>query len=409
MTKLGLVGFSKNETFVVQHLLSPYKIELVEGEDMVDMMIYKKGSSELSKNSLQTRMESIKSMKPDDNQTSKHFGRAVEIDPDLLGECSKIIEKVMNPHIALRYSIATRLPFAYNLFPSRIRNRFLRKHTVSADLSQHLAVQMARKTLVDELHEKGLQLLRRKPASMLITHDVDTEQGLQRAPALKSVEDDLGIQSIWFLPSNEYSIPKRIAGELKKRSMIGSHDFKHDGKLIHIKQPSDAARRLMESKVKLEEIFEQPVVYFRSPLLQFSRKITSALKQAGYTHDFSVPCWEPIYPSTMNGFGIESAQSFEIDGITETPVTLFQDHQVLYLLGMSVDDAIDLWLEQAKLIRSLDGDIVLLIHPDYEFSRDLAAYRRLLVSLSEAGANYSLLPRGEMVDESETSESVMSG
>jgi hypothetical protein len=50
---------------------------------------------------------------------------------------------------------------------------------------------------------------------------------------------------------------------------------------------------------------------------------------------------------------------------------------------MNTREAIKFWVEQAKLIRSFDGDIVLLVHPDYAFSRDLGDYRKLLESLTQ--------------------------
>jgi hypothetical protein len=369
----------------VRHLLCPYEVEVVEGEDGSDLLIYRVSRSDLKRPSIPAQGQ----FAANNNRNLEYLGgRSVEMSSDLIRECSKILEGVLYPQVGLRYSIVTRLPFGYHMIPSGVRDRFLRNHKLDTDLSRHLAVEKARMALIHSLDQIGLRLLRKKPPSVLITHDIETEKGLRRATALKSVEDELGIQSIWFLPSDEYPITRRIAAELAEGSVIGSHDVKHDGKLIHIGKLADATRRLRESKIRLEEIFEQSIVCFRSPLLQFSLKIASALKEAGYCCDFSVPCWEPIHPSTMSGFGIESTQSFEIEGVIETPLTLFQDHQVLYLLGMNVDRAVNLWLEQAKLIRSFDGDIVLLIHPDYAFSRALVAYRKLLISLLEMRVNH---------------------
>ena len=135
--------------------------------------------------------------------------------------------------------------------------------------------------------------------------------------------------------------------------------------------------------MRLEETFEQNVECFRSPLLQFSETIVAALAESGYKFDFSIPCWEPAHPSTLGGFGIELAQPFEIHGVVETPLTLFQDHQVLSVLGMTPNEALELWVEQANLVRSLGGDIVLLIHPDYAFSWELRKYKQLLAALLE--------------------------
>jgi hypothetical protein len=85
----------------------------------------------------------------------------------------------------------------------------------------------------------------------------------------------------------------------------------------------------------------------------------------------------------MSGFGIESIQPFQIDGILEFPLTLFQDHQLLNVMRMSTSEAVKFLLRQARMIHMLHGDIVLSVHPDYAFSRDLSEYRRLLSSLIE--------------------------
>ena len=197
------------------------------------------------------------------------------------------------------------------------------------------------------------------------------------------MEDDLNIHSTWFLPSDEYPIHKQIAKKLGNDATIGSHDIKHDGRLVHLHRRKDLIKRLRHSQVKLETIFEKSIHCFRSPLLQFNEEIISALGEAGYESDFSLPCWDPVHPTTAGGFGIHSLHSFKIGSISETPLTLIQDHQILSILRMTPEDAAEFLIDQAKLIHSYDGDTVLLVHPDYAFSRDLKAYKKLLNSLKE--------------------------
>jgi len=314
----------------------------------------------------------------------------VDLPSDLIRACSERFEAVMNPRVAFMHKLAIRLPFQYNLVPSWIRSCLLRTHYVDSNLLHHLANETARKILSEAFDVLGFHLQRKNPSSLLITHDVETEKGLRRALSLKEVEDDVGVQSTWFLSSGEYSIPRDIARDLADGSIIGSHDVKHDGKLIHICRHDELVQRVRESRVKLEHVFEREVECFRSPLLQFSRRIVSALSEAGYRFDFSLPCWEPVYPLTMSGFGVESVQKFEVDGVIETPLTLFQDHQLLNVLRINTHEVVKFWVEQAKLIHSLDGDIVLLIHPDYSFSRYLQDYKELLKSLLDVHMHFSV-------------------
>ena len=315
-------------------------------------------------------------------------GGVIELPIDLVSRCSERFDAVMNPEVALMYKLATRMPFSYRVIPSSIRNRLLRTNDIDMNLLDHLAIETARRIIAEAFNALGFRLQRKNPPSLLITHDIETQKGLGKALRFKEIEDDLGVQSTWFLSPGEYSISRSLAKDLGSSSTIGSHDLKHDGRLISIRNHGRLVERLVESKKKLEDLFESNVTCFRSPLLQFGRSIISALCEAGYEFDYSLPCWEPVYPLTMTGFGIESVQQFAIHGIIETPLTLFQDHQIFNVLGMSIYEGIRLWLDQAKLVRSLDGNIVLLIHPDYAFSRNLPAYRQLLIALLELHVNF---------------------
>jgi len=387
-TKVGLNGFAEKEAAALGYLLYPYDVELSGGADGSDLIICRDSFLNSSRPLIRVP---TRSDWQDDCQELRCYGNGiVDLPFDLVSACSNKFESVLNPKVSFVYKFSTRLPFQYNIVPSSIRDHLLRIHEFDCNLSCHVANEVARKILIEAVNLLGFRLQRKNPPSLLITHDVESENGLQRALSLKAVEDDLNIQSTWFLPSNEYPIPTDIARDLADGSTIGSHDVKHDGKLTHIRRHEELVQRGRESRSKLEDIFEKEVKCFRSPMLQFSGRIIAALGEAGYRFDFSVPCWEPLHPVTMSGFGVELVQAFEIDGVTEIPLTLFQDHQVLNILGMSTDEAIRFWVDQAELVRSLDGNVVLLIHPDYSFSRDLQGYRRLLTSLLELQARFTI-------------------
>lgn len=389
-TTAALSGLPKNEALLLGLLLYPYRVELSEEEDRSDLVIYRGTCSDSGKP--QIRISARLDAGDHDPRPKSDGNGVVELPSDLISTCSTKLETVNNLRVGLGYALSTRLPFRYNGLPVSIRNRLLRTRMADSDLSRHFVMEIARRILIEAFTELGFRLARKKPPSLLVTHDVETERGLRRATALKDVEDDLNISSTWFVASHEYPINGSIAARLADNSVIGSHDIKHDGRLIQIRKRSELVQRMRESRQRLEEVFGQEVRCFRAPLLQFSRGIISALNEAGYRFDFSLPCWEPIYPPTMSGFGIECAQAFEMKGVVETPLTLFQDHQVLNLMGMNVDEAIKLWLKQARLIRSFEGDIVLLIHPDYSFSDNLKEYRELLTKLLEIQMEPSFPP-----------------
>ena len=371
-------------------LLYPYNIELLEGIEDSDVVICGDHLN-CSKPMIRISAGAKKDFPIDDQGNG-----IVDVDYQLMRQCSDKFQAVMNPRVASMYKLATQLPLRYKLIPSSVRNILLRARLVDCDLSHHTAMEILRGVLREAFGILGFHLERRNPPSLIITHDVESGKGLEKALSLKRVEDALAVRSTWFLPSEEYPIPCKVAKELSKDSTIGSHDIRHDGRLIHIRKSEELVERLSSSRLKLEKIFEKEVECFRSPLLQFNKRIAGALGKSGYRFDFSIPCWEPANPVTMSGFGIESVQPFDIDGVTEFPLTLFQDHQVLNVLGMDTHEAIRLWIQQAKLIRMFGGDIVLLIHPDYAFSQHLEDYRELLTKLLKihSSTEHQISPSG---------------
>jgi hypothetical protein len=378
--EVACVDFTNAEVEILEHLLCPYKANLHPNGDAADLIICRSDSLTVSRPAIRISRQ----QRPD--RVSEITGEkdgTVDLSHDLIGECLDRFKRVMEPGISLKYRLITKPPVRYNIVPSRIRSKFLKAQKIDADLSKHIANEIARGVLKRAFSLLGFPLQRKRPPELLITHDIDSDRGFRKAEALRSVEDDLGIASTWFLPSDEYPLRRSDAGRLGEMARIGSHDTKHDGKLIHIRSHDRLVERLRRSRLRLETVFERRVNCFRSPLMQFSRRILRALHEAGYESDFSVPCWEPVNPTTMSGFGIESAMPFEIDRVMEHPLTVFQDHQVLFVLGMGTREAVKLWIDQCKLLRALGGDIVILVHPDYAFSQDLKMYSLLLRSLLE--------------------------
>jgi peptidoglycan/xylan/chitin deacetylase (PgdA/CDA1 family) len=372
-------GFTNNEIATIRYLLYPYKVQITDEFDDADVVVGTNDFSDFSKPLVKV---STRSTLRDLCENAIDDGNGIaELPSVLIQRCTEKFTRVLNPKIAFTYKVATRMAFRYNLIPSSIRSWFLRKHDADLSLTNHLTNEIARKALVDAFRIIGLRLERKRPPALFVTHDIDTAKGLDNAPSLKAIEETLAIQSIWFLPSDEYPISGQIAKQLVDGSTIGSHDVRHDGRLIHIKKHDELVERLTRSKLKLQDIFGTSVKCFRAPLLQCSQEIVAALNEAGYEADFSIPCWEPAHPSSMGGFGIESVHDFEINGVIEHPLTLFQDHQVLFVLRMSTHEAIKFWMKQAEIVHALQGDIVLLIHPDFSFSQELDAYKELLKSL----------------------------
>ena len=297
--------------------------------------------------------------------------------------CREIITTVMNPNVALIYRLLTGLPIKYNRAPPQIRSALLRQSSGFGIPKNFIKIDETRLALTDCFAQLGMKLRARKSPDLIITHDIDTRKGLERAEAMKSVEDDLGVESSWFIPSEEFPLNGIVIRDLAEGSQIGSHDTKHDGTLVHMRDKTRLARRLAKSRTQLEEKTGRPIKLFRAPLMQFSREIVNALEIAGYEEDFSLPSWESSNPVVMGGFGIQTSVPFHIGKMVEHPLSLPQDHQLLMIFGLSTQAAVKYWTQQASRIFSLGGDVVLLVHPDYAFSQELGDYKQLISSLKE--------------------------
>jgi peptidoglycan/xylan/chitin deacetylase (PgdA/CDA1 family) len=216
----------------------------------------------------------------------------------------------------------------------------------------------------------------------IITHDVDTKKGLERSIRLKEIEEKYGIESTWFLPTEEYELNGKIVKRLAENGEIASHGTKHDGKLLSLGR-GKLVKELRKSKEKLEEIIEKEIHGFRAPLLQYNGKLLEAVGEAGFKYDSSVPTWEPMHPSTMKSDGIELINPITINGLLEIPVTLPQDHQMLHIVGLTPKQTVKLWTTMIEYIYKMGGISVILVHPDYEFASEesIEHYKEIMSAL----------------------------
>jgi hypothetical protein len=306
---------------------------------------------------------------------------------ELFASCMDIVGRTLSPKLAARYKLATLLPVSYRLSPGWLRSKVLRGSMDDSETEAHSTLELAREELVRLFRDSGHDLKEKRRPMLVVTHDIDNEEGFRRAVAMKSIDDELGLKSIWFIPSDQYHFDQQGVRDLACNSFIGSHDTMHDGKLIQIGDKTRLAQRLRKSKERLENVFSNDVRCFRAPLLQFSRTILKGVKEAGYAFDFSLPSWEPAHPSVMGPFGLEYFHGFNLEGVAEVPLTLLQDHQALFVMGLSPKEAIYQWKRQAEFVLSVGGDLVLLVHPDYWSSNELEAYKELLTTLIGYGAS----------------------
>jgi peptidoglycan/xylan/chitin deacetylase (PgdA/CDA1 family) len=321
--------------------------------------------------------------------------KEIELDSEsitLMKEFAKRLSEKLDRKPSTIYRLVSKIPISYRIMPSTIRNRILRikAGNTNIDYVGKLRLEKIRLKFLEKIgyningsEEKGI---------CIITHDVESEKGLRRALRLKEVEEKYEIESTWFLLTKEYSLDKKIVKRLAERGEIALHGDKHEANFYNLKK-NEIVKRLKKSKEKLENVAEKEVIGFRAPLLQYNEKILEAVSKAGFKYDSSAPAWEPLNPLTMKPDGIELLNPIKINGVTEIPTTIVQDHQMLYILKFKPEQAIEQWIKKIDEIGKLGGMSLLLIHPDYELANDrnIALYENLLRKLKQMRVSLSSL------------------
>ena len=188
--------------------------------------------------------------------------------------------------------------------------------------------------------------------ALVLTHDVETAEGLRLIPVLANVEEGRGYVSSWNFVPKRYNVPESVLTELANRGCeVGIHGLYHDGRDL------ESARMLQERLPEMIRFAKQwGATGFRSPATQRGWDLIAALP---FDYDSSYPDTDPFEPQ---GGGCCSWLPIMNGQVVELPITLAQDHTVFVILRMR--DA-KVWRDKAEALRRRGGMALILTHPDY--------------------------------------------
>ena len=219
-------------------------------------------------------------------------------------------------------------------------------------------------------------------AAMILTHDVETAEGVSLAVELADLEQTHGFRSSFNL-GGWYEVDPGVVRELTERGFeIGIHGLRHDRTLFSSRAAFDAQRPELASLASRfgAEGFRSPSTY----------RVFDWLAELPVSYDGSIPHSDPFEPQPG---GCCSLWPFFIGDVVELPYTLPQDYTVFTLLGQTSPA---LWIEQANRIADEHGLIHTLSHPDRGYlaeRRHRDRYREFLLALSERDEIWKPLPR----------------
>ncbi len=192
---------------------------------------------------------------------------------------------------------------------------------------------------------------------ILITHDVEQEQGRDFCSSLMDLDAAYGFRaSFQVVPEKRYTNPPEFLESIRARGFeVAIHDLNHDGHLY---------RERSEFLERARKINEYGRSYgaegFRAGVLYRNQEWFDAFE---FAYDMSVPNVAHLDPQRG---GCCTVMPYFIGKILEIPVTDVQDYTLFNILE---DFSIDLWKKQTRLILERHGLMSFIIHPDYVIDR----------------------------------------
>jgi predicted glycosyltransferase len=218
-----------------------------------------------------------------------------------------------------------------------------------------------------------------KKFALVLTHDVESQGGLDKCRQLMKLEKDLGFHSSFnFIPKGGYEVPPQLRGELARNGFeVGVHDLHHDGKLYRTRQQFSRNAALIN-----EYLREWGAVGFRSGFMLHNLNWLHELNVEYDASTFDTDPFEPqpdhrntIFPFWVPAPGHSQNPN---GGYVELPYTLPQD-STLFLLFREKTPQV--WFQKLNWIVRHGGMVLLNTHPDYINFEDQTSSRQYPVAL----------------------------
>jgi peptidoglycan/xylan/chitin deacetylase (PgdA/CDA1 family) len=250
--------------------------------------------------------------------------------------------------------------------------------------------ELIRIAVADTLLDRGVNAVRfpwfwpeGARAAVILTHDVESADGLANAATIAEWEEHHGFRSSFNIVSDWYPVDMDQVHRLEGRGHeIGSHAIHHDRSLFASR---DAFERQLPMLARAAETLG--AVGFRSPA---THRVVDWLAELPFAYDCTMAHSDPYEP--MPG-GTATLWPFFHGDVVELPLTVPQDHTLFNLLGHRDSS---LWRSQLDQIVSCGGLVQILTHPDPEYlgrPSIARAYLELLRTIAERDDVWVPLPR----------------
>jgi hypothetical protein len=217
------------------------------------------------------------------------------------------------------------------------------------------------------------------PSCAIMTHDVETQTGLDFCNHLMDLDASLGIKSSFqLIPETRYTTSDKTLSNFHTRGHeVNVHDLNHDGDLYQKKE--EFLRRAVQINQYAKKFSSEG---FRSGAMYRNQSWYDAFE---FSYDMSVPNVAHLEPQRG---GCCTVMPYFIGDILELPLTTIQDYSLFHILG---DYSTNLWIQQMELILEQNGLMSFIAHPDYLMEpRAREVYLELLTHLAKMHVDKNL-------------------
>jgi len=206
----------------------------------------------------------------------------------------------------------------------------------------------------------------------VMTHDVEGPAGQAFCDELMDLDQSFGIKAAFqVVPEERGTTSVALVNHFRERGFeVNLHDLNHDGYLFHNKP------QFLERAARINSYARDfGCRGFRSGAMYRDQRWFDAFE---FSYDMSVPNAAHLEPQRG---GCCTVMPYFIGKILELPLTTTQDYSLFHILG---EHSVARWKAQIDLIRSMNGLISFIAHPDYlidQRARDV--YSALLAHLAQ--------------------------
>ncbi len=197
-----------------------------------------------------------------------------------------------------------------------------------------------------------------KRFALVLTHDVESEKGVERCRQLARLEMDLGFRSSFNFLLMKYSTPDSLRSYLEENGFeVGIHGCYHDGKKFSSREIFLKRAAIINRKLK-----DWDACGFRAPSMHSNLDWIGDLNIEYDLSTFDTDPFEPLSSSVKTIFPFIVSRRNGKGHFVELPYTLPQDSTLFILLR---ERNIDIWKRKLDWIVKKGGMALINVHPDY--------------------------------------------